>query len=89
MLGSYIVFVLYSSMINDNKTKDSDMKLKKRTRAGLRLLYNLSMYDTNDLLYSNHDGKTRGRKVSYRAKYKGNFNGGGCNGTGSRNSDVR
>ena len=67
-------------MISDNKTKDSDMKLKKRTRAGLRALYNLSMYDTNALLYSNSKGKTRGRKVSYRAKYKGNFNGGGCNG---------
>jgi len=89
MLGSYIVFVLYSSMNNDVKLKDTDMKLKPPSRAGIRALYNLSMYDTNDLLYSNSNGKTRGRKVSYRAKYKGNFNGGGCNGTGSRNSDVR
>ena len=61
------------------------MKLKKRTRAGLRALYNLNMYDTNDILYGNAEGKSRGRKVSYRAKYKGNFNGGGANGT-SRNT---
>ena len=65
------------------------MTLKKRTRAGPRALYNLSMYDTNDILYGNAEGKKRGRKVSYRAKYKGNFNGGGANGTGSRSSDTR
>ena len=80
-----MIYMLYSSMINDNKTKASDMKLKPPTRAGLRALYNLSMYDTNDILYGNAKGKSRGRKVSYRAKYKGNFNGGGANGT-SRNT---
>ena len=52
-----MIYVLYSSMINDNKTKDSDMKLKPPTRAGLRALYNLSMYDTNDILYGNAKGK--------------------------------
>ncbi len=89
MLGSYILFVLYSSMNNDVKLKDTDMKLKPPSKAGIRALYNLSLYDTNKLLYGNSTGKTRGRKVSYRAKYKGNFNGGGANGTGSRNSDTR
>ena len=62
------------------------MKLRKRTRAGLRAVYNLSMYDTNDILYGNAQGKKRGRRVSYRAKYTGNFNGGGCNGGSGYNS---
>ena len=46
-----MIYVLYSSMINDNKTKDSDMKLKPPTRAGLRALYNLSMYDTKCIIW--------------------------------------
>ena len=41
----------------------------------------LSLSDTNDILYGNAEGKTRRRRVSYRAKYKGNFDGGGV-GTG-------
>ena len=65
------------------------MKLNKRTRAGIRAVYNLSMSDTNTVLYSNGRDKLTKRKVSYRAKYNGNFSGGGCNGTGSRNSDTR
>jgi hypothetical protein len=80
-----MIYVLYSSMNNDVKIKETDMKLKPRTRAGLRALHKLSMSDTNDVLYGNAEGKSRGRKVSYRAKYKGNFNGGGANGT-SRNT---
>ena len=32
-------------------------------------------YNTNKILYSNANGKTHKRKVSYRAKYTGNFSG--------------
>ena len=51
------------------------MNLKPRTNEGISRIRSLSMYDTNKLLYGN--GKTKRRKVSYRAKYKGNFSGGG------------
>ena len=53
----------------------SNMILKPRTRAGISRVSSLSMYDTNKLLYGN--GITKRRKVAYRAKYKGNFSGGG------------
>ena len=53
----------------------SDMILKPRTSEGVSRIRSLSMYDTNKLLYGN--GITKRRKVSYRAKYKGNFSGGG------------
>ena len=49
--------------------------LKPRTRKGALLLRSLSMKDTNGLLYNN--GTMKKRKVSYRAKYKGHFSGGG------------
>ena len=52
------------------------MNLKPRTREGKSRVSSLSMYDTNKLLYGN--GITKRRKVAYRAKYKGNFNGGGA-----------
>ena len=51
------------------------MDLKPRTSRGESLVRSLSTYDTNKLLYGN--GMTKRRKVSYRAKYKGNFSGGG------------
>ena len=54
----------------------SDMTLRPRTREGETRARSLSMYDTNKLLYGN--GITKRRKVSYRAKYKGNFSGGGA-----------
>ena len=53
----------------------SDMTLRPRTREGETLARSLSMYDTNKLLYEKV--LTKRRRVSYRAKYKGNFNGGG------------
>ena len=52
------------------------MNLKPRTNEGMSRIRSLSMYDTNKLLYGN--GITKRRKVAYRAKYKGNFNGGGA-----------
>ena len=51
------------------------MNLKPRTNEGVSRTRSLSMYDTNKLLYGN--GITKRRKVAYRAKYKGNFSGGG------------
>ena len=53
----------------------SDMILKPRTREGVSRIRSLSMYDTNKLLYEKV--LTKRRRVSYRAKYKGNFSGGG------------
>ncbi len=38
-----------------------------------------SVHNTNMILYNN--GTKKKRRVSYRAKYKGNFSGGGANGT--------
>tara|TARA_R110000851_G_scaffold69426_3_gene155539 strand:- start:279 stop:503 length:225 start_codon:yes stop_codon:yes gene_type:complete len=65
-------------MFNNIKTKGGEnMNIKTRKYLGLLRLQKLTMKDTDSLLYGNASGKTRQRKVSYRAKYTGNFSGGG------------
>ena len=75
--------LLYWNMINDTNNNNTgvSMKLKPYSKEGFLRLRALSLSDTNDILYGNAEGKTRRRRVSYRAKYKGNFDGGGV-GTG-------
>ena len=71
--------LLYWNMINDTNNNNTgvSMKLKPYSKEGFLRLRALSLSDTNAILYGNAEGKTRRRRVSYRAKYKGNFNGGG------------
>lgn len=63
-------------ILNFNLKKGGE-NMNRRTVEGYLRLKKLSMRDTDSLLYSNASGKTRGRKTSYRAKYSGNFSGGG------------
>jgi|10_taG_2_1085330.scaffolds.fasta_scaffold33973_2 hypothetical protein len=70
-LYAHLKITLITNMLKGGKN------MKRKTLLGLLRVRNLSVRETDSLLYSNASGKTRRRKTSYRAKYSGNFSGGG------------